>query len=291
MLPIVVIENPCAGSRVGHDRFERCSKVLRSGGADVELWRTEAPGHAIELASAASDRLVVAAGGDGTVNEVINGLAEDATLGIVPLGTANVLARELRLPQKIGAACQRVLEGKAYSMDLGVATDRAGESRRFACMAGMGADARALALAASLSSTKGRLGQLAYPTATLRSFFREGLPRINLLACDGQAWTSRYAAVCNTRLFYGSHSLARNACIGDGLLDLCLVRGARIVTILGLTVRFFADLPLGKHVAYEAVREVAAESRDEVPVHLDAEVWGKLPMKFGVEPKALKVVR
>ena len=76
------------------------------------MLNTERPDHATELAALARDRLVVAAGGDGTINEVINGLHEDATLGILPLGTANVLARELGLPLDVEQACERILRGE-----------------------------------------------------------------------------------------------------------------------------------------------------------------------------------
>src|SRR5919199_2741355 len=94
----VIIGNPNSGSAGDEGYLERFAESLRAGGLGVEVLNTERPNHATELAAAAGDRLVVAAGGDGTINEVINGLGEGATLGILPLGTANVLARELGLP-------------------------------------------------------------------------------------------------------------------------------------------------------------------------------------------------
>ena len=82
------------------------------------MLNTEHPNHATELAALAGDRLVVAAGGDGTVNEVLNGLSPDSTLGILPLGTANVLARELGLPLDTEEACRRILDGEISRVDL-----------------------------------------------------------------------------------------------------------------------------------------------------------------------------
>src|SRR5215213_8840126 len=122
----VIIGNPNSGRAGSRGYLERCAKILRSGGLDVEVMNTEYPAHATELATLAGARLVVAAGGDGTVNEVINGLVENATLGILPLGTANVLARELGLPLDVEQACQRILEGERTRIDIGVATDREG---------------------------------------------------------------------------------------------------------------------------------------------------------------------
>src|ERR671916_2575321 len=137
----VIIGNPNSGRAGDRDFLERHAEALRSGGLSVEVMNTERPDHATELAAGAGERLVVAAGGDGTVNEVINGLSPGATLGILPLGTANVLARELGLPLNAEQACRRILEGNRSTIDIGVATNHDGEERRFACMAGLGFDA------------------------------------------------------------------------------------------------------------------------------------------------------
>ena len=106
----VIIGNPNSGRAGDEDYLEHFAEILRSGGLAVEVLNTERPNHATELASAAGDRLVVGAGGDGTLNEVINGLSRGATLGVLPLGTANVLARELGLPLDAEEACRRLLK-------------------------------------------------------------------------------------------------------------------------------------------------------------------------------------
>src|SRR3712207_3810013 len=108
----VIIGNPNSGRAGDRDFLERHAEALRGGGLSVEVLNTEYPDHATELAAGAGDRLIVAAGGDGTVNEVINGLSPEATLGILPLGTANVLARELGLPMDPEGACRRIAEDR-----------------------------------------------------------------------------------------------------------------------------------------------------------------------------------
>jgi diacylglycerol kinase (ATP) len=281
-----LISNPCAGHGAA---TARCAELLRRDGAEVEIRTTEGPGHATDLAASAGDRLVVAAGGDGTVNEVINGLPEGATLGIIPLGTGNSLARELGLPLEPEAAFERVITGEVRRVDLGVATNAVGEDRRFACMAGVGFDAHALALIESRPALKRRLGVLAYPVVGWSVYLRRGLPHIDL-SFHGRTLRARYAAVFNTRTFWGSHSLARSASCCDGDLDLCTVGEAGIVSCLSITVRFFADLPLNGLVPSHEVREVVAESESQVHVHLDGEVWGELPMRFGIKAGALRVV-
>src|SRR5918912_4572011 len=122
----IIIGNPKAGRARRRDLLKRCAEILSSGGLEVEVWPTEHPQHATELATLAGSRLVVAAGGDGTVNEVVNGLVRDATLGVLPLGTANVLARELGLPLKVDEACKRILSGREIRIDVGVAIDHEG---------------------------------------------------------------------------------------------------------------------------------------------------------------------
>ena len=117
----VIIGNPNSGSAGDEGYLEGFADTLRAGGLTVEVLNTERP-------DAAGDRLVIAAGGDGTVNEVLNGLSTGAALGILPLGTANVLARELGLPLEPEGACERILTGAASRMDVGVATDDAGNA-------------------------------------------------------------------------------------------------------------------------------------------------------------------
>ncbi len=123
----IIIGNPNSGSAGDEGYLERFAESLRAGGLEVEVLNTERPDHATELAAAAGDRLVLAAGGDGTVNEVVNGLSKDATLGILPLRPED--------------ACERILTGTGSRMDVGVATDQEGTERRFTCMAGIGFDA------------------------------------------------------------------------------------------------------------------------------------------------------
>src|SRR5215217_911454 len=174
---VVIIGNPKAGSNRREDRLMRCAEILASGDLDVEVWPTERPQHATELASLAGSRLVVAAGGDGTVNEVVNGLSKDATLGILPLGTANVLARELGLPLKPEDACKRTLSGAGSRMDVGVATDEEGaERRRFTCMAGIGFDANVVREVTP--RFKRYLRSLAFPLVALKVYFRGNLPKL-----------------------------------------------------------------------------------------------------------------
>ena len=125
---VLVIANPAAGLRRTRDAGEAAARAAKEAGAQVELARTEQPGDALRLAGAAAPDqfdLVVAAGGDGTVNEAANGLAgRTLPLGVAPAGTMNLLARVLRLPLDPAAAVRRTRRG------LPARRAQAGERRR-----------------------------------------------------------------------------------------------------------------------------------------------------------------
>src|SRR5215217_9222366 len=190
----VIIGNPEAGGVRYEGRLKRCVEILSSGGLAVEVWPTERPQHATELATLAESRLVVAAGGDGTVNEVVNGLAHDATLSILPLGTANVLARELGLPLKTEEACKRILSGREIRIDVGVAIDHEGVERRFTCMAGMGLDAHAVSEVSP--RLKRVLRALAFPLAALKVYSEGDLPTLHIEHGD-DTYLAQFAIVAN----------------------------------------------------------------------------------------------
>ena len=255
----------------------------------MEVWPTERPQHATELATLAGSRLVVAAGGDGTINEILNGLQRDATLGILPLGTANVLARELGLPLNAEAACQRILAGKTRWIDVGVATDHEDNERRFTCMAGMGFDAHVV------NEVTPRLKQylkvLAFPLAALKVYLEGDLPPLHLLH-DGDTYVTQFAIVANGQYYGGDFRVAEDATLATGKFEIVLVDRVSWLLRPDLLTRILVKKPLDRSMRSFAARELRATSPGaQVPVQLDGEVWGRLPMNFRIEPGALKVVR
>ena len=285
----IIIGNPKAGRHRGKDHLKRCAEILRSGGLIVEVWPTERPQHATELASLAGARLVVAAGGDGTVNEVVNGLETDATLGILPLGTANVLARELGLPLNAEAACERILAGKKRRIDVGVATDRKGRERRFTCMAGIGFDAHVV------NEVTPRLKQylkiLAFPLAALKVYLEGDLPPLHVFHGE-DTHVAQFAIVANGQYYGGDFRVAEEAALATGKLEVVLVDRVGRLLRADILTRILAKRPLDRSMHSFTARGLRATSPGaQVPVQLDGEVWGRLPMSFRIEPGALEVVR
>jgi diacylglycerol kinase (ATP) len=287
----VIIGNPNSGRAGSRDYLERCAKILRSGGLEVDVLNTECPDHATELASSTEAPLVIAAGGDGTINEVINGLDKEATLGILPLGTANVLARELGLPLNVQGACERILRGERARIDLGVATNGEGVERRFACMAGMGFDAHVVR--AVTPRLKRYLRGLAFALMAFKVLAEGDFPWIHVIHGD-TTHVTRFAIVANAHHYGGDLRAASDPdLLASGELEVILVGRVSVLLRPDIFASVLVRRPLDRAMRSVRARELRACATEEaeVPVQLDGEVWGSLPMSFRVEPQALQVSR
>ena len=285
----VIIGNPNSGRAGNRERLKRYAEIIGSGGLDVEVWNTERPDHATELATRAGDKIVIAAGGDGTANEVVNGLSKDATLGVIPLGTANVFARELGLPMKPEEVCERIRDGEVSPIDVGIATDREGTERKFTCMAGMGFDANVVNEVTP--GLKRYLKVLAFPLAALKVYLQGDIPNLHVIQGD-TTYVTQFAIVANGHYYGGDFRVTDSSTLTTGSLEVILVdRVGRLLRADVLT-RILAKKPLDRSMRSFATGELRAKSPSaEIPVQIDGEIWGHLPMSFRIEPAALKVVR
>ena len=199
---VLVIFNPTAGAR-RRARLTRILEIMWSLGAAVTLHETKARGDAERTAREASTKVydvVVAAGGDGTINEVINGLSgRQIPLGIIPLGTANVLAAELDLPTDDVGLARTIALGRTRPVTLGDVN-----GRRFVMMAGVGFDAHVVASVDA--GLKRLIGKSAYVWETLRGFFRYKFRSYRLIV-DGKPYEVGSAVFANGH-FYGVECLA-----------------------------------------------------------------------------------
>lgn len=288
----VIIANPASGSsflRHQHNHAETLA-FLQARGWQVELWFTGGPGDARMLARRAVERkisFVIVAGGDGTINEVIQELAgSDTALGVLPMGTVNVWAREVGIPLDSVRAREVLVHGQTRRVDLGRAN-----GRYFLLMVGIGVDAE-VAQAVEQKPLK-RLGVLGYALAAL--WFGTGYLGFPLtLRIDGaEAVRTRALQVIigNTQLYAGAFKFTWLARCDDGLLDLCLVhkRGP-----LGRLIVLF-DFILKREtrrlrVRYNVFREVTIETRNPVPMQIDGEPAGSTPATVAVIPGALNVI-
>jgi diacylglycerol kinase (ATP) len=234
-------------------------------------------------------------GGDGTVQEVVNGILAaglSASMGIVPVGTGNDLARSLALPTDPAEAWTAAIGSTTSPMDAALATDGRGRRRWFASAGGIGFDAQvatAMATRRGLGAT--RAGYLVTTLVELRRFRN---CRVEL-TLDGrtEALAVLFVAVANGAYYGGGMHIAPGARANDGLLDVCVVGDISRLTAL----RQLPNLYRGRHVDHPAVtlhagvRRIAVDGANGTPVHLDGEPFGSLPIEIEVAPAALEVAR
>lgn len=290
-----VIFNPTARG----DKARRFRRHLEEIGSQATLKLTTAVGDARCLAKEAVTEgfeIVVAAGGDGTVNEVLNGLGdapggfERARLGVLPLGTVNVFARELQLPSNVAAAWETIRRERELSIDLPQAEFQSSggkQKRYFAQLAGAGLDARAIELVQW--ELKKRLGPLAYVFAGLRAL--AGKPARIQVQAGTTSLTAGLVLIGNGRLYGGSFRLFPKADWRDGRLDVCVFERANWLTL----ARCGPSLLLRGQPPASAVRSLQAEkfvlsSADRTPMEVDGELAGILPATFSVQQARLRVI-
>lgn len=286
----VIIFNPTAGQAGSPDaELQAAAAVWIEQGWHVDLQPTQGPGDATRLAREAAERhddVVIAAGGDGTINEVVNGLAGSSTImGSIPLGTMNVWARELRLPLQPRAAAAALLESQVRPIDLGRAN-----GRYFLLMAGIGLDA---AVTAGVGQAeKRRLGMLAYILHALKLAITVQGTRSRLLI-DGKVVKGRVLMVVigNSQLYGGVVKITHHASIDDGLLDICVIKGNNFLSALyrlaAILVRSHGS---DSQLQYYRARTVEVRSYPALPVQVDGDSIGDTPMRFEVAPGALRAL-
>jgi YegS/Rv2252/BmrU family lipid kinase len=259
---------------------------------------TAAPGHARELAAQAVHngfRTVIAAGGDGTVNEVINGIGDtpgglaSVRLGILPSGTVNVFARELGLPINTRRAWEILTRGRERTIDLGraeFALDGRRQSRYFAQLAGAGLDSRAIEL--TEWSVKKKFGPVAYLIAGLKAV-RETRPLVTVQA--GDILNGEWVGLGNGRFYGGPFAVFPRACLDDGLLDVCVVPKVNLFRFIAALAGFLTGrLHQFSGALLRSSATVTLTSASRVLLQLDGENVGELPATLSVASKALRVL-
>ena len=238
-------------------------------------------------AEAARDgvEVIIAAGGDGTLNEVVNGIGQaPVRLGVLPVGTMNVFATELGIPSgNLEAAWRVIEEGKLIAVDLPRANDT-----RFIQLAGVGLDAEVVRK--TTADSKRALGPLSY-LLTLVQVAAHKPSRVVLEAECGRLREGSFALIGNGRFYGGPFPVFKHASLHDGLLDVLVFEKQSHWDV----VRYFQAIAFGTHpelpdVEYFQTSSLKVTSLGDVPVELDGEIAGMLPCVFSVEPEKLLVI-
>jgi YegS/Rv2252/BmrU family lipid kinase len=280
----VVILNPAArGARVQRLRAQ-VEKLARGS----VLCATSDAGQAEALARNAAEegyQRIVAAGGDGTVNEIVNGIAGyDVSLGLLPLGTMNVFATELGLPLNDLAACWKIIQrNRTDQVDLPRAN-----RKHFVQLAGVGLDAQAVK--ETSRAFKRSFGPLSYLISAVQIASRTP-PVLRIESEEAIAGEGSFVLVGNGRLYGGRFPFFKQAVMNDGLLDVIVFKRLNYVDI----IRYLQDVVFtpqisSPEVEYFQTKRVRVTSDESVPVEIDGELIGNCPVEFKIRAGGLRVL-
>jgi diacylglycerol kinase (ATP) len=295
----VFLVNPAAGNGSTGKRWPELANRAAGLGLTGDTLFSESAGHMAELARRAADggaRLLVVVGGDGTVNEVVNGLdavAEKPEVAIVPRGTGWDFVRTYGIPRDVDRAVSIALHGQVREIDLGRASFRtwAGEESQawFANVASVGMSG-AIAQRAN-DTTKALGGKLSYLMATFAVFARWRNCEVRV-AVDGERRAARMhdVIVANGRYFGGGMMICPEAAPDDGLLDVLLIGDLTKRDLLLTLPKSYK----GRHLPHPKAevlrgRVVEIEADEPLPIQLDGEQPGTAPVRFEVVPGALRL--
>jgi len=316
-----LIYNPSGGRVVVRHELDDVVAFLNRCGWSVTRRETSKPLEAIELARHAVTRgakVVIAAGGDGTINEVANGLVNtDVALGVLPVGTTNAWALQMGIPtlnpivpgiqavKLIAALEERIARPLPASYYRKVLLDAArvlveehtvavdmGElsGRHFLMWAGIGFDA---AIAQSIPLREKRaLGSWAYVFPTIESIYKYSGTDV-CLNLDGKVVkvSTPFIVVSNIQLYGGMIAIGAKACVNDAKLDVCIFKGGGFFTFVQQAVKLLSHRHLqDPTVEYYQCHEIVIESARSLPVHIDGEPFTMTPVSIRTVPSSLKVI-
>jgi diacylglycerol kinase (ATP) len=298
----LLIHNPNAGNggRGRRTMLDEARRIFASGGIQTDLVETTKPGDAIEIARGANQagrQLVIACGGDGTLNEVVNGLAASSNghrvpLALLPGGTANVLAKELDLPWDIPSAAEKLLHGEVKDIALGLATPLEEPAKRkyFLSVAGGGPDGM-IVYSIDLE-LKARVGILAYWWQGARQVFRYRFPHFRVTTSE-KTLDASLLVVGRTKHYGGPFKITTEADLYEDKFELMALttrNGWRYLSYL--PPLWFGKLRREKEAHFWKADSVLCEPLNGKPVYaqVDGEPLARLPVEFKIVPRALKLL-
>jgi YegS/Rv2252/BmrU family lipid kinase len=288
MTRCIVIRNPVSRRSLSEERLQAALDHARVAGWHVEGVATAYKGHGTEIAryaAASGTDVIIVNGGDGTINEVVNGIARsNVALAVIPGGTANVWASEIHVHKDPSQAVLDIVYGVRRHVDLGCAN-----GRYFLLMAGIGLDAAIVPRVGP--RVKRWFGRIAYVTAGVIAALRTK-PWIARVSIDGQTreMSLYWMLAGNTRSYGGLMDITHRAHVDDGLLDVAVMhRGGVFHLLFDGVLALFHRHDRSPNVDYQRARVVEVITPG-LPVQVDGELMGETPMTFEIVPRALHVI-
>lgn len=285
---ILVIFNPTAGAK-SIEKLTCIIEELKGLGIEVKMSETSYAGHAQEIAERATEEnydLVVAAGGDGTMNEVINGIYPGkVAIAFIPLGTVNVLALEIGLENSIPSIVQYLANGRPKPCFLGNSN-----GRYFLLMMSVGHDAKAVAFVNR--TLKASIGKLAYAISYLKSLIVSKI-LVYKVVIDEKAFSCYNVIISNGRLYGGDFVCAPNADLEDNHLVISMTqKGGWVSAIKYAVLMFLGKYPNSPYVKTITAQKCYVECLDsQEPIQLDGDAIGELPAYVSISEDYIQLLR
>lgn len=285
MTEAVLLYNPAAGRlRLSQRRLNLLCETLYRKGIRSKLTATSPPGQSAPLLNLEGKQLLIVYGGDGTINQALEEAVRwRVPIAVLPGGTVNVLARELRIPLTLERALEVVVRGKLSRIHLGKANHT-----YFHLMAGIGPDGFLI------SQVNKRLKEVfsaaSYWITGLTQFRKYPLHPFEL-NLDGEAYRATFAVIGNARSYGGQLLITPQASVYENCFDVCLFTANRRLRFVNYLLAALRGNHIGyPDVIYRKVRNVQVSGDDSIPVQMDGDVMGHIPMEFSSYNEGVQVV-
>lgn len=285
---IYVIINPVSGTSAKQDIPHKIASEFDARNFNIHFFITGYAGHGSEIAQEAIDNkvdYVIAVGGDGTVNEVARTLiGSNTTLGIIPLGSGNGLARDLQIPITIQKAIEVIKEENAISIDYGIANGRV-----FFCTCGVGFDA----LVSERAAKEKKRGSLMYFKTMLEAYVEQKPQNYEIICPEGTIKDKAFVLTCANAGQYGYNAfIAPHADIQDGLMNIVILKPLSVMDVPQATLQLFSKtLDSNKNLVQILTKEATIVREHEGLMHVDGDpVYTTKDIRVKIIPKGLKVL-
>ncbi len=297
-----LIHNPISGKPERHDALQRAIGELHAGGWRLDIRTTEYKGHGRDLAEQAvraGHRDIIIVGGDGSIGQTADGIVAagepDVHLGIIPLGTGNVFARDIGLPyprrdgyHAVVEAARIIMAGDAVPVDVGLAN-----GKTFLCWAGCGIDAIITDVVESrMAFDKRRLPIATYFAAAIQQLRHYRPAPTRILVDEGEELAGCFylTVASNITLYARYFHLAHDARLDDGLLDLIVIDAAQAPHFFFLALKLLLfRRTRDPRITVRQVRRLQIESETPLPLHLDGDPTGFSPVNVDILPRRLPI--
>jgi|FLOH01.1.fsa_nt_gi diacylglycerol kinase (ATP) len=280
---IKLIFNPEAGNK--KIDLNNIIKFFENKKHTIKLFITQKKGDARKFVSKKdSYDTIVIIGGDGTLNEVINGLQNyHVKIGLIPSGTENVLSKELKIPLNVQKACEIIHKGKTITADIGSSNET-----KFLFVVGVGFDAHAIRNVNT--RLKKIFGKHSYKIAAIKTLFQHKAEELTI-TINKKKTKAYFAIITNIKKYAGNILVAPNAEFNDGQFELCLFKNKDIwSTIKYLTSISSGKLSNNKDMEIYQITTATIESKIPVLYHTDAEIGGTTPLKIKILRQKLNII-